>query len=267
MTPIQASALLGALGLAAQGLPCFPCRQGSKRPTLQGSFYNATTDARELSALWERGPGELIGVPCGIRTMFDVLDVDLVKHPDAAGAWWRENEPSIPRTRVHRTQSGGLHLFFVHRPGLKNQAKVVVNGIDTRTTGGYCIWWPTCGGKVISGADIAPWPEHLFKLLAKPEPEPPPRKHTHPSANDSSNRRYALAALRSAFKKVAQAREGCRNHTLNVETFSLSRFIPNSLDVGEVRDAMFAAARHAGLSELETNATIRSALSGRRAAA
>ena len=97
MTPSQSNALLGALELAAQGLPCFALNR-NKRPTLQGGFYNATTDTRELRALWERGPGTLIGVPCGHRSMFDVLDIDLVKHPETAGAWWKDNKDTIPRS-------------------------------------------------------------------------------------------------------------------------------------------------------------------------
>ncbi|MBV8401509.1 MAG: hypothetical protein JOZ17_22720 [Acetobacteraceae bacterium] len=47
---------------------------------------------------------------------------------------------------------------------------------------------------------------------------------------------------------------------LNRACFSLSRFVPDTLEASEVAEALAIAARHAGLSHRETVATIASAL-------
>ena len=93
------------------------------------------------------------------------------------------------------------------------------------------------------------------------QPPPPiaPRPFTMPAGGDRV-RRYAIGALRRAVQRVASAPEGQRNDALNVETFSLARFIPDVLTAAEVANALAIGARHAGLTERETAATLVSAL-------
>jgi hypothetical protein len=85
---------------------CFPVGS-NKHPTIPGGkgFHAASCDPQVLRTLWAQHPGPLIGVPTGVTSGIDVLDID-----QKARAWWRENRDRIPPTRTHRTCSGGLHL-------------------------------------------------------------------------------------------------------------------------------------------------------------
>ena len=137
-----ACALSNALGLASVGLRCFPCAT-SKAPASPHGFQDATINPDELLALWSKHPGPLVGVRTGIARGIDVLDID-VKHPEA-NDWWRDNRHRFPRTRAHRTRSGGLHLLFQHVDRVSCSAAKIALGVDTRATGGYVIWWPATG--------------------------------------------------------------------------------------------------------------------------
>jgi hypothetical protein len=80
---------------------------------------------------------------------------------------------------------------------------------------------------------------------------------------DARARRYAVAALRHAVERVAAARVGVRNTTLNREAFSVARLLGAELRTAELTDALIVAAEIAGLSTREARATIASALRGR----
>lgn len=227
------------------GLPCFPCN-ADKSPMTKHGLHDATTDIESLSHLFSRAA--LIGVPTGGVTGFDVLDIDL-----PARSWWGENKWRIPLTQTHRTRSGGLHLFFLHEPGLRNTCGRIAPGVDTKAEGGSVIWWPAVGCPVIADAPIAKWPAWLLEAQKPPVREV---KDFVPSTD-----RYARAALRDAAEQVARAMDGTRNHTLNAQTFCLSRFIPQGvLSVEEITETMLQAAQDCGLSHLEAQRTIASAL-------
>src|SRR5688572_28140956 len=109
----NAAILAEALNLIRKGIPCFPCH-ASKRPSTPQGYKNATTDPAVLLDLWRRHPGPLIGVPTGEVSGLDVLDLD----PRHGGTiWYAQHRSGMPPTRVHRTRSGGLHIFFRHSPG------------------------------------------------------------------------------------------------------------------------------------------------------
>jgi hypothetical protein len=124
-----------------------------------------------LADLWKRFPGSLIGVRTGAISGLDVLDID-TKPPGRA--WWTEHRARLPKTRAHRTKSGGLHLLFRHAPGLRNSASRIAGGVDVRADGGYLVWWPVAGLPVLCDAPPTPWPDWLLDLL-RPAPPPPPR--------------------------------------------------------------------------------------------
>jgi hypothetical protein len=138
-----------------QGLHVFPCKM-NKAPDITKGFYTTSNDPAVI-ALW-RKKHFLMGAPTGAVNGWDVLDIDL------GGDKWLATQ-NLPETRIHETRSGGLHFFFKHHPGLGCSASTIAPGVDVRSTGGYVIWWPWTGCKVLSDAPIAPWPGPMLELL------------------------------------------------------------------------------------------------------
>lgn len=125
--------------------------------TPQG-FYNASTNADD-------GEWPLVGIPTGAVSGFDVVDVDLDGLSWLDAIWDR-----LPPTRAHATRSGGRHLLFRHADGLRCSAGRIGKGVDVRADGGYIIWWPRQGFRVLSDAPIADWPIWLLELARKKLP-------------------------------------------------------------------------------------------------
>jgi hypothetical protein len=118
--------------------------------------------------LWRRWPGPLIGTPTGAANGFDALDIDPRNGGDA---WYAAHRDTLPNTRIHETRSGGLHILFRHRPGVRNSAGKIASGVDVRGEGGFVIWWPAAGCGATRGSP-ADWPAWLHPAVIRP-PEPP----------------------------------------------------------------------------------------------
>jgi hypothetical protein len=194
--------LSAALDLATGGYPVFPCSDRSKKPTTPNGFKDASADPQEVRRLWRDHPGALIGVATGKAISLNVLDLDFGRHQEACD-WWRENRQRVPRTRTHRTRSGGLHLLFQHDDRVHCTAGKIRLGVDTRGNGGYIIWWPAADLPVLSDAPPAPWPDWLLAEF-RPKPIPQPRSRSVVRVPDN----HLLAKL---VQMVAGAREGERN--------------------------------------------------------
>jgi hypothetical protein len=133
----------------------FPCNS-AKEPLTKHGFKDAVQNV-----FWPSAP--LVGVPTGARNNFDVLDID----GDAGRAWYERNYDAIPQTRAHSTQRG-MHLLFVHAPGLHCSTSEIAPGIDVRTEGGYAIYWPR-EGLPIEDVAVAEWPEWLLQEAMAPK--------------------------------------------------------------------------------------------------
>jgi hypothetical protein len=238
------------------GLPVFPCC-AEKRPTCPHGFQAATRDPDAIRNLWRRHPGALIGVPTGVASGIDVLDID----PRHGGHLWLDrNADRLPATRTHRTRSAGWHLLFACDGRLRNSAGRIAVGIDVRATGGYVIWWPASGLAVDHPDTLATWPDWLLAILL-----PPPRPRT-PSAPIAVPDCYIRAAVERGRERIRQAPEGCRNSTLNSEAYALARFVAaGAIGERELVHALAAAATAAGLLPREIASTLASALRARGA--
>ena len=121
------------------GWAVFPCR-ADKRPATEHGFLDAVSDPVLVADLWHQFPGPLIGIATGARSGFDVLDIDAGSRPDdtpkkaalrqAARAWWHVNASRIPRGRAYQTESGGIHVYFQHAPGVRNSESLIAQGIE-----------------------------------------------------------------------------------------------------------------------------------------
>jgi hypothetical protein len=185
-----------ALSLASDGIPVFPCRRPDKRPTCPNGFYDATSEPAAVKRPWSAHPGNLIGVPTGLISGLFAADIDSGRHLSAA-EWHQQNQHRL-QTRVHRTESGGLHLLFQHQPGLRNSQSKLAHGVDTRGEGGYIIWWPAHVTQRSSGieAPVEAVPGWMVRALAPPPPPPPPPRSRYDNASSFAGilRAVALAS-------------------------------------------------------------------------
>ena len=155
---------MGSILLEGKALPVFPCL-ANKKPATPHGFKDATADPPAIEGLWRSHWGPLVGLPTGERSGLDVLDIDL----DGL-SWFGRNSGRLPPTRMHETRSGGRHLFFQRRPGLRCSTSKIERGVDVRADGGYVIWWPATGGRVLCEGPIADLPQWILEALTVPRP-------------------------------------------------------------------------------------------------
>lgn len=245
MSAIAAS----ALALASQGLPVFPCA-ADKKPAWSKKeggkgFHDAATDADDIKRLFAHDRAVLIGVPTGVASGIDVLDVD----PRHGGHhWWFANKHRIPETWMHRTGGGGLHVLFQHAEPVRNSGAKIADGIDTRGEGGYLIWWPAHGCNVME-APLATWPDWLLTVLLHKPARPSAPGHSS-TPLDSTDRVQRLTER--VLVRLAHAREGQRHYTLRKAAYTIGGLL-DRLPFGkaEAESRLVEAARQAGAADLE----------------
>jgi hypothetical protein len=258
-----AGALAAACTLGGMGYAVFPCRS-DKRPKCPHSFKQAETKREAIEDLWRRYPGELVGVATGAMSGISVLDLD--KKHRAAHEWWGAQKDRLLPTRVHRTRSGGLHLIFRHREGIRNSEGLIAKGVDTRGEGGYCIWWPGAGFAVLADPGIQAWPEWL--TVEAPAPALPPLSRKAIAAR--GDLRPMLHRASGILRTMVEAPEGERNRVL----YWAAHRVRSMHAVGEldhptsmqVLELLREAAGRAGLPRAEIERTVASALKSRAAA-
>ena len=248
MSPIEA--------VIATGLPCFPCSR-NKRPAIPGpgGHKHATSDPAALRALWRRYPGPLVGVRTGDASGLSVLDIDGPKHLEAK-VWWVAQREWLPTTRIHQTQSDGLHLVFWHVPGVRasqDREGRPAKGVDTRGDGGYVIWWPAAGYPVLCDAPPVPWPNRLLEMIW-----PPTQKAQRPTPEAAGSDAQVLERLS---RRVIHTPEGQRNSML----FWAACRVGEAIRSGRIDErcgtaVLTGAAVQAGLPEEEAKRTIVSGL-------
>jgi hypothetical protein len=243
-----------ALCLAAQrGWHLFACRD-DKRPACPHGFKDASNDPDQITELWRRWPGVLIGVATGAVSGVDLLDID-IKHA-TANVWWRANHLRIPLTETYRSRGGGLHLYFQHHPGLRcstgRKDGRLPLGVDVRADGGYLIHWYSAGCECLDESPPAPWPPWLINLLLPPAVSTASREPRSPSPD---------RAIEGLLRHVERAREGNRNSALHWSACRMAeRIRAGEISTSKAERDLLAAALTTGLGEIEAKATIKSGL-------
>lgn len=263
--------LKAALDLAGRGQPVFPVKPGEKRPLTRHGVKDATTDARQITAWWTQHPDANIGLACGRSAGIYVVDCDTDK---ATGETIGENAFraacaaigfDIDTTLTVRTPSGGRHFYFQHPATdepLKNSVRFL-DGCDTRSEGGYVLAPPSrtaAGRSYYPENELEPQPMppalvDLFRGVKNPQ-EPATKARRRPKGRNS----YAEKAIQELVNEVSLAPEGARNDTLNrcsLRAFRIALAAGSALD--GVADDLHAAARSAGLDDIEASRTIGSA--------
>jgi hypothetical protein len=165
--------------LIALDLPVFPCKK-DKSPATQGSWkdYGVSTKATTSSF-----PFPYVGLAMGVKgTMYETIDVDSKHDPDKTltDDFIKNVIERFPDIRIHETQSKGYHIIYScefvgankelariffdengqaiyehvdQSEGRKNKytAKAI---IETRGSGGYILYPPSEGYKVVNGSQI-----------------------------------------------------------------------------------------------------------------
>jgi hypothetical protein len=230
----------------------FPCND-AKRPLMSGWQRNA---GRFDHSRWP-----LVGVPTGEANGFDVVDVD-VEGLD----WFEQNRRRLlPKTRLHRTRSGGLHLLFRHAAGLRCSAGRIAPGVDVRADGGFVVWWPR-EGFAVEGRGLAEWPHWLLvrATLRTPREVKAPCKssHGHGDVGPTLDLRLRTGAL---VRRVEQTQPGERNKLLNWAAFRFGEMIAEGVIKRSVAEKLLVGAAKAnGLwredGAAQCGATIRSGI-------
>lgn len=228
-----------AAAFLAQTWPIFPC-DANKRPLTAHGFKDATRDPHEARAMCRNAAS--LGMPTGRASGVVVIDID-VKNGRAGADWLAANEHRLPRTRRHRTQSGGFHLLFLAPAdrSIRNSASKVANGVDVRGDGGYIIVPPSPGYSVTDDAMPAEMPDWLIAALDPPKPRqaPVPVAPYRPS-NEATP--YGQAALERATTAILNAPDGAKHDTLNKEAFGIGGLVAaGEIPEGDARAALESA--------------------------
>jgi hypothetical protein len=245
----------------ALNLPVFPCHP-NKCPATPHGFHDAVIEPQGIRSFdWHN---RLIGVPTGLASGIDVLDID---NRNGGGDWYAANKARLPATRIQRTRSGGLHLLFAAHPQMKCSAGKIAPGVDVRAQGGYTIWWAAEGlpYRDYPPSGLSAWPEWLLRA-AMPEPAPQARDlspigdwRKRPARENIRD----LRAFERLLKFVANAPKGERISRLYWAACRVDEFVMRDLVSSRLGfDELERAAAYAGLPMREISSTITSALRG-----
>ncbi len=248
-----------AARFAASGVPVFPCVPGGKRPLVEHGFHDASTDAGQVAAWWQRWPAANIGMPTGAASGVEVVDVDRKAAGSGFAAFDRAHRAGFVDgwLALVRTPSGGMHAYFpadAVRPQPSWQAARA--HVDFRGAGGYVVVPPSIveseNGRgryeLIGGAQPHPTSVDAAALrnFLDPRPEPSFRRTGTTRAEDAERLAGWVAALG----------EGERNRGL---FWAACRLAEAGVAPSVTLDALGPAAEQIGLPPREVVTTIRSA--------
>jgi hypothetical protein len=199
-----------------------------KRPTIRTGRDHAeaaTIDTDVIADWHRRGLMQAIGMPTGAPSGTVVIDVDakhdgeqllaVLEHTDVLGP--------LPRDRVARTRSGGLHVYCAHPGGgirvrsgatTGQLAKLLGGrpGIDVRGDGGLVVLPPSAGYTWIADGDGDPLPPlpPLWLAAINGAGDPPPRPASPPAAAPDDDQRIRRA--RAYLARMPAAISGSGGH-------------------------------------------------------
>jgi hypothetical protein len=202
--------------------------------------------------------------------------------PDGVAEWDRQcaaNGVDQSGCLIVETPSGGRHTYFRcgDGPRVGNSAGKIGGGIDTRGDGGYVIapgavlpdgrTYRVLSGSLAS-SPIVPADLRAFLAAKPPGASPsasPAASHMIAPAHDAGppgprETAYAAEVLADKRRAVERATVGERNSTFNKAIFAFATLIANYGVSAEDAEPLKIAARRAGLTDAEIEATFKSAL-------
>lgn len=249
-----------ALSLAARGLAVFPVRDwgdgGGWKP-IKGFPVQATTDPDRIREWWRRWPEARVALLTGERNGISVLDVDMKNAKSGMASLAALGFPDIRALSpvLTRTPSGGWHVFFRYKPGLKATVGKIGLGLDVRNNGGFVI----APGSLKEGAAYTVEGVHLRRDMDLPEwpdaltpPAAPEREPVEAREATEAQQEWAAEQLNRWAERVAGAPEGRRQSTLNDAAFwAGGAGAHGALSRDDAEAALVEAGTACGLSEGE----------------
>ncbi|OYO08846.1 DNA primase [Enemella evansiae] len=248
-----------AHGLAAAGVPVFPCVPGEKGPMVTYGYREASRNLRRVDGWWRWQPGANIGIPTGRFSGFVVVDIDVhgVDGYESAARAARAGLIPAPLAEV-RTPTGGRHLYFPADPERVQRSWHVADaGVDFRGDGGYVVVAPSAlvlGGRrvpyrveAVSHRPASPVDADRLRDFLTPRPDPVPFPASRVDRSLDAGR---LAAW------VSRRMEGERNAGL---FWATCRMAEQGTPPNDALSALGPAAVQTGLTEREITRTVGSA--------
>ena len=251
------------------------CKTCGTVHTEAGGLYAATTDEATITRWWTKEPKANVGIRCGAGILVVDIDIpnpeeDKQEDGEATLALLEAENDELPKTPNQRTgeikqadgtmRRGRQYVFKVDGE-VRNTARKLGPGIDTRGDGGYIVAAPSLHPSGVnyeweadakpSKVPLAPAPAWLLALLAETKklsevarPMPPA---TRPADTGDSENRWVNKALDGEYQRAADPSKGSRNNRLNTAGFKLGQLVGgNVLDERTARSTLEAAAEASG---------------------
>lgn len=136
-----------AIEYAKKGFAVFPLKYRDKVPLTKNGCKDATTDAAQIKAWWQKYPNANIGLATGsVSQNVFVIDLDIDEDRGIDGYHsledWQREHGDFPETWTAITGRGGYHLYYRGNGKIKNRAGII-DGVDIRGNGGYVVAPPS----------------------------------------------------------------------------------------------------------------------------
>ena len=147
-----------------------PAKTRGKHPIHTSWTRNASASGADIQAWWDEFPDANVGITTGAESGIWVLDIDGAAGFDTLTRLADENG-SMPRTRVTKTGSGGLHYYWRHPSDFTviGSTSWIGPGVDIRGKGGQVVAPPSVSGRgsyeLLVDAEPADAPGWLLEMV------------------------------------------------------------------------------------------------------
>lgn len=240
-------------------IPVFPLIAGDKRPLTEHGFKDASADEAVIARWRAEYRGANWGMPTGPVSGYDVLDLD-VKNGANGRATLADLEAIHGQivTPMVATPSGGLHLYFRHKPGTGSGASRLP-GVDVRAEGGYVVIPPSSIGTReytwlddvdLSNGTVAEWPDWLWVLVKKPEKPKAVVPSERAKAPMVGGTAYGRKGLEGLVAELAGTPAGGRDDRRNKVCYTAGRLVASgNIAYETVVTALVGACEANGLAD------------------
>lgn len=250
-----------ACTLVSIGFKVIPLHPGQKLPIIKAWQKVASDDADVLSDWSHRWPNANIGIVCGEPSGVCVIDVDVKGDRNGMSTLdaLAKRGKKLPPCPIAVTPTGGRHLFFAMKPGLKNCAGLtragrgIGHGVDFRATGGFVVGAPSEIGDKRYRWLVPPvtpefprLPQWAVDALTTRKPKPTQFRERHTTDEDGQ-------CLERIASWVSKAPEGQRNNSLY---WAVRECVKHGISPGLVRQRLTEAALASKLDAHEIGATL-----------